>query len=102
MSDNPIPPRKKAVALRYDAQQDRAPKVVAKGSGILAEKIIEVAKENGIHIQEDPELTALLAKLDIDTDIPEQLYKAVAEILAFVYRLDKRRASEVREARRGR
>jgi flagellar biosynthesis protein len=94
MSERPVQPRRKAVALKYDAQKDQAPRIVAKGGGILADRIIEIARENGIHIAEDPELVGLLAKLDVDTNIPEQLYRAVAEILAFVYRLDKRLAGK--------
>lgn len=89
--DREIPPaRKRAVALRYDAQKDNAPRVVAKGDRILAERIIELAKEHGIHVQEDPDLCALLAKLDVDAFIPEELYRAVAEVLAFVYRLNNK------------
>lgn len=81
--------RKKAVAVRYEDETQGAPRVVAKGSGYLAEKIISVAKEEGIHIHEDPDLVGLLAQVDIDREIPERLYRAVAEILAFVYRLNQ-------------
>jgi flagellar biosynthesis protein len=91
MSEDTVDIRKKAVALRYDAQQDMAPRVVAKGSGILAERIIEVAKEHGIQLHEDPDLVAVLSKLDLDAMIPENLYRAVAEVLAFVYRMNKKR-----------
>jgi flagellar biosynthesis protein len=79
----------KAVALRYEHSQDRAPLVVAKGSGKLAEKIIEIAKEHGITIYEDKELISTLMKLDIGDYIPEELYPIVAQILAFIYSLDK-------------
>lgn len=81
--------RKRAVALRYDEAQEQAPRVVATGGGYLAERIIEIAEENGVHIQEDPDLVALLAKLDLDTEIPGDLFAAVAEVLAFVYRLNR-------------
>ena len=84
--------RKKAVALRYDTESEGAPKVIGKGSGYLAEKILELARENDIHIHEDPDLVNVLAALDIDTEIPENLYKAIAEVLAFVYQLNKRLA----------
>lgn len=87
-------PPKKAVALRYDADQDRAPKVVAKGQRLIAEKIIALAKEHDIHIHEDPDLVAVLATLDIHAEIPESLYRAVAEILAFIYRLNRDVARE--------
>lgn len=79
----------KAVAIRYQASEDAAPKVIAKGQGRLAERILEIAREEGIHIQDDPDLVGLLAKLDLDSPIPEELYKAVAEVLAFVYRLNR-------------
>lgn len=84
------PKRPRAVALRYDEQRDAAPRVVAKGAGIMAERIIELAKANGIHIHEDPGLVSALSKLDLEAPIPESLYRAVAEVLAFVYRLDRR------------
>jgi flagellar biosynthesis protein len=77
------------VALRYDRGKDRAPRVVAKGERLLAERIIEIARAHGIHIHEDPDLVAVLATLDINREIPEPLYYAVAEVLAFVYRLNQ-------------
>jgi len=89
MNDTTKKSRQKAVALRYEAGQDRAPKVTAKGQGILAEQIIEIAKEHGIHIHEDPDLVTVLSKLDAPAEIPEELYRAVAEVLAFVYRLNQ-------------
>lgn len=81
--------RRKAVALRYAADKDAAPKVIAKGAGLLADKIIELARENGIHVQEDRDLCEILSKLNVDTEIPENLYRAVAEVLAYVYRLNR-------------
>lgn len=74
-----------AAALKYDAGKDLAPKVIAKGQGTVAEKIIELAKKNNIPIRSDPGLVQILSKLDIDQQIPVELYRAVAEILAFVY-----------------
>lgn len=82
--------RQKAVALRYDAAQDAAPKIVAKGAGLLAERIIEVARAHGVSIHEDPDLVAVLAKLELNAEVQEELYRAVAEVLAFVYRLNNR------------
>ncbi len=91
MSDDNIrEARRKAVAVRYDQEKDAAPHIVAKGSGYLAERIMELALENDIHIHEDRDLVTLLSKLDVDTDIPENLYKAVAEILVFVYQLNQK------------
>jgi flagellar biosynthesis protein len=80
---------KRAVALKYDPSQSDAPKVAAKGQGLLADKILEMAKENGIPIQEDPALVEVLSKLDIDQQIPPELYNLVAEILTFIYHSDK-------------
>jgi flagellar biosynthesis protein len=84
------PPRKRAIALRYEVDKDAAPVVIAKGQGLLAERILELARANGIHIQEDPDLTALLAQVEVNAAIPAELYAAVAQILAFVYRLNNR------------
>lgn len=85
----PRPKRKHAVAVRYKAESDAAPRVIAKGQGLLAERILAIAETEGIHVQEDPDLLGLLAKLDVDDAIPEELYRAVAEVLAFVYRLNQ-------------
>jgi len=82
--------RRRAVALRYDANQDDAPRIVAKGRGLLAERIVEVAREHDIYVHEDPNLVSILAGLDVNAHVPESLYRAVAEVLAFVYRLDGR------------
>ncbi|HOE67298.1 MAG TPA: EscU/YscU/HrcU family type III secretion system export apparatus switch protein [Candidatus Hydrogenedentes bacterium] len=90
MIDPSKQPRRKAVALRYDRRKDQAPRVIAKGTGLLAERIIALAREHGVRVHEDPELVALLSKLDISVEIPEDLYRAVAEVLAFLYRLDRR------------
>lgn len=81
---------KKAVALQYDMETDRAPKVVAKGKGPVAQKIIEVARENNIPLYQDHELSQVLEALDLDTEIPPQLFRAVAEVMAFIYRLNKK------------
>ena len=90
MSEGKKEERRHAVALRYDVQKDAAPRVVAKGAGLLADRIIEVAREHGVHVHEDPQMVAVLAKVKLDSPIPEELYRAVAEVLAFVYRLDRR------------
>ncbi len=80
----------KAAALKYRHGKDSAPKLVAKGKGKVAEKIIEIAKAHGIPVQEDKELVEFLSMLDLYQEIPPELYKAVAEILAFVYSLKKK------------
>ena len=82
--------RKAAAALRYRKGEDYAPRLVAKGMGVLAENIIKAAAEAGVPIHEDPDLLALLMTLDIDEVIPPEMYVAVAEALAFVYRLNGR------------
>ena len=81
---------KKAVALKYGPDQDSAPKVTAKGQGLIAERIIELAQKEGIPIQEDPDLVGALIQLDFMEEIPPELYRSVAEILAFVYGLNRK------------
>lgn len=76
---------KKAVALHYDFQG--APKLSAKGSGLIAERIMKVAEENGIVIHKSPELVEVLSSLELGDEIPEALYLAVAEIIAFAHSL---------------
>lgn len=78
------PPPKNAVALAYQTG-DAAPKVVAKGRGLVAEQIIERAKENGVFIHESKELVALLTQVELDDHIPPALYRAVAELLAWIH-----------------
>ena len=78
-----------AVSLQYNQGTDRAPKVTAKGQGWLAEKIIAMAQEQNIPIKKDKDLMELLGKIDVGQEIPEELYKIVAELLAWVYDLNK-------------
>lgn len=82
-------PRKKAVALRYDRDKDPAPVVVGKGMGVIAEKLIELAKEHDIPIHEDADLIEILSRLDLKEEIPASTYLVVAEILAFIYRTNE-------------
>lgn len=82
---------KKAVALQYRHGQDAAPKVTAKGSGLVAERIIEAARAHGIPVKSDPDLVAVLSKLDIESQIPPGVYVVVAELLAFVYSLNRKK-----------
>ena len=76
-----------AVALAYDGR-DHAPRVAAKGRGLMAEEIIERARAAGIYVHESPQLVGLLMQVDLDAHIPDQIYHAVAEILAWLYRLE--------------
>jgi len=87
MAKSPADPLREAVALAY-RQTDAAPRVVAKGRGLIAEEIITKAREHGIYVHESPELVTLLTQVDIDEHIPPQLYVAVAELLAWIYRLE--------------
>ena len=82
----PKHPRKKAIALRYDRERENAPKVIAKGEGLLAEKLRELAKEYDIPIHENADLMEILSKLNLHEEIPPSTYLVVAEILAFIYR----------------
>ena len=77
-----------AIALSY-VSGDFAPKVVAKGRGVIAEQIIERAKQHNIFVHESKDLVALLMQVDLDSHIPPELYKAIAEILAWLYRLEE-------------
>ncbi len=78
---------KKAVGLKYNNTKENAPKVVAKGKGESAKKIIDIAKEHNIPIKEDSDLVELLSKVEIDEQIPPNLYKAVAEVFSWLYRV---------------
>ncbi len=89
MNRNNPDPMKSAVALTY-GQTDSAPRVVAKGRGIIADQIIQQAREHGVYVHESPELVSLLLQVDLDQRIPPQLYLAVSELLAWIYRLESR------------
>lgn len=80
--------RPRAVAIRYDTDEP-APRIVAKGYGTLAETIMRTAREHGLYIHESPELVGLLMQVDLDRHIPPELYRAVAELLAWLYALEK-------------
>ncbi|MGD8836550.1 MAG: EscU/YscU/HrcU family type III secretion system export apparatus switch protein [Desulfobacteraceae bacterium] len=79
---------KKAAALRYEHGKESAPRVVAKGRGKIAEKIVALANTHQVPLVEDQNLVQLLEALDVDTQIPAELYQAVAEVLVFVYQLN--------------
>lgn len=84
--------RRRAVALRYDRERESAPRVIGKGRGYMAERIIELAQAEGITVYEDPDLVTMLSALDVSAQIPPKLYQVVAEVLAFVYRMNKMRS----------
>lgn len=85
------PYQKKAVALKYDKESSDAPKVTAKGRGKVAEKIIELAEKFDVPVKDDPDLLEVLSNLEIDEQIPPEIYGAVAELLAFVYSINSKR-----------
>lgn len=84
---NPTP-QQIAVALTYGQNHKGAPRVVAKGRGMIAQAIIERAKQHGVYVHESDDLVGLLMKVELDQEIPPQLYLAVAELLAWLYRLE--------------
>nr|WP_249291465.1 FlhB-like flagellar biosynthesis protein [Campylobacter curvus] len=83
--------KKKAVALGYNREKNSAPKVLATGSGEIANKIISLAREHEIPIKEDPDLIEILSKVEIDQEIPPNLYKAIAEIFSFLYKVTNKK-----------
>lgn len=85
-SDQP----KKAAALRYDPGREKAPRLLAKGQGHVAERLLARAREAGIPVYEDRPLVEALLNLELESEIPSELYRVVAAVLAFVYRLDRR------------
>ena len=80
---------RRAIALGYDPKTDHAPKVLAKGIGPIAEAILNIAREHNVHIHQDEALVRSLYILELGQEVPEKFYIAIAEVLAFVYRLDK-------------
>ncbi|WP_214815900.1 EscU/YscU/HrcU family type III secretion system export apparatus switch protein [Exiguobacterium sp. s59] len=79
---------KKAIALSYE-QSMEAPHVVAKGTGIVAERMLEIAQANGIPVHEDPALLSLLSALNIEEQIPEDVYQVIAELFVFLYQMEQ-------------
>ncbi|HTY12710.1 MAG TPA: EscU/YscU/HrcU family type III secretion system export apparatus switch protein [Candidatus Omnitrophota bacterium] len=90
-----LPTRKAAIAMRYDVDKDKAPVILATGRGPIADEIIRLAEDNKIPLYEDKELAGLLSKIELDTEVPPELYVLVAEVLFFVFQLD--RMAEKRE-----
>lgn len=82
---------KLAAAIKYDAKNNAAPVLVARGQGSIAEEIIRIAEENDVPLYQDASLAKLLSTLELETEIPPELYSVVAEVLAFVYKLEQKR-----------
>lgn len=80
----------RAVAIKYDVKKDRAPRVTAKGRSLVADRILAEAKKNGVPVYQNKSLVNMLMALEIDREIPPELYRIIAEILAYVYRIDKK------------
>lgn len=83
--------KQKAAALRYDKNKENAPRVVAKGEGKTAEAIIKIAELHKLPIRKDEDLIELLSKVEIDKEVPEALYKAVAEVFSFIYKMTNKK-----------
>lgn len=94
MKEEKYPEQTLAAAIKYDGTKDSAPKVTAGGRGLVAEKIIAIARDSGIPVKNDPDLIQVLGKLKVGNEIPVELYRAVAEILAFVYSLNENQKLE--------
>jgi len=94
-------PRARAIALRYEEDEHAAPHLVAKGRGETAARILELARKHGIPVREDPDLLELLAACDVGEEIPTELYAAVAELLAYFYRLNEAARAEARPGAAG-
>ncbi len=94
---------KKAVALKYDMENDNAPRVIAKGRGHVAEHILDTAQKNSVPVYRNKTLVNMLMALEIDREIPPELYKAIAEVMAYVYRMDKAKgqANAAKNLKRG-
>ena len=88
MSDGRKPADKTAVAIRYDKDREQAPRIIAKGKGFLAQQIIDAAKAYGVPVYQNQSVASLLMAVELDQEIPPDLYQAVANVLAYVYKLD--------------
>jgi flagellar biosynthesis protein len=84
---------RRAVILRYDPKRDRTPKIAGTGQGLVAERILELARQFHIPVRQDKNLIQILARLEVHQEIPPEIYKAIAEIFAFVYRVSQRGAN---------
>ena len=80
---------KKAAAVKYDQAKHMAPRVVAKGKGYIADQIVQLARENNVPLNQDQNLANVLEAMELESEIPAELYRAVAEVLVFIYRLNR-------------
>ena len=84
-------PQRQVVALRYRPEHDNAPSVVAKGQGVIAEQILQLAEQHNIPVRQDKNLLTVLSQLELDQEIPPEVYRVVAELMAFIYQLASKR-----------
>lgn len=94
-SDSTEPPVKQATALKYEVLRNSAPEIVATGTGEIAEEIVRVAKAHEVPVYRDPSLAKALGQLELGSLVPPELYKAVAEVLVFVYSLDQAHKKQI-------
>lgn len=90
MNNEKVEPKSQAIAIHYDADKGQAPKVTAKGSGFVADEIIKIAKKNAVPIYQNQTLAGALMAVELDREIPAELFQAVAEVLAYIYRMDQK------------
>lgn len=90
--------KEKVIALKYDASNQSAPRVLAKGQGLLAEKILAMAAERKIPLYRDPELVEVLSQLDVGVEIQPELYQAVAEVLIFIYKANRKKMEQTQNS----
>jgi len=86
--------QQKAVALQYDKEKDSAPLVTAQGRGETAKNIIKIAEENGIPIKKDEDLVNMLSQIELNQEIPVELYQAVSEVFSFIYGISNEKKEE--------
>ena len=99
MSDTKATPPQEAVALRYDKKKEEAPRVVAKGKGFVAQQMLAIAKRHAVPVYQNQSVTQLLMAVELDREIPPELYQAVANVLAYVYRLDGKAGEKAKAGR---
>jgi flagellar biosynthesis protein len=93
--------RRRAAAVRYDREAGGAPKVVAAGAGKVADRILELARESGVPVREEPALVEALSRLELEQEIPPELYVAVAEVLVWAYGLESQASRPARPGKAG-
>lgn len=96
MDEQKRKPIQEAVAIRYDRDKEDAPRVIAKGKGVVAEQLLAIARRHAVPVYQNQTVTQLLMAVELDREIPPELYQAVANVLAYIYRLDGRVGEKTR------